>query len=178
MTPDQIAALTQPAAGADSSTPRGDGVLEGLDLRLYEELRSDGRASVDHLANVGGVSGPTVRRRLRALVADGVISFDIDADPRLMGLPARAMLRLAVRPDRLDATGRALAEHTEVAFVAATTGSTSLYAAIGSYSPGGLYHYLTTEIAALSGITQVSPTPVLRTVKAATTHYGPHHPAG
>ncbi|MFG1908253.1 Lrp/AsnC family transcriptional regulator [Kribbella sp. NPDC048928] len=98
-----------------------------------------------------------------------MISFDIDADPRLMGVPARAMLRLAVTPNRLDAVGRALAEHTEVAFVAATTGSTSLFAAIGSHSPDGLYRYLTTDIAGQAGVTQVNLTPVLRTVKAAPT---------
>lgn len=145
---------------------------------MLEELRGDGRVSIERLAEVCGVSGPTVRRRLRALVSGGVISFDIDADPRLMGVPARAMLRLAVTPDRLDAVGRALAEHTEVAFVAATTGSTSLFAAIGSHSPDGLYRYLTTDIAGQSGVTQVNLTPVLRTVKAATTRYGSRRPVG
>ncbi|MFD7157134.1 Lrp/AsnC family transcriptional regulator [Kribbella sp. NPDC059898] len=165
--PEQVAVLEQPAP----ETAAGTVVLEGLDRRIFEELRDDGRASIEQLANACGVSGPTVRRRLLALVSGGVISFDVDAEPGLLGLPARAIMRLAVTPNRLDATGRALAEHTEVAFVAATTGSTSLYAAIGSHSPDGLYRYLTTEIAGQSGVTQVTLTPVLRTVKAATTHY-------
>lgn len=165
--PEQVAVLEQPAPEARTDTV----VLEGLDRRLFEELRTDGRASIEQLAKACGVSGPTVRRRLHALVAGGVISFDVDAEPALLGLPARAMLRLAVTPDRLDAAGRALAEHNEVAFVAATTGSTSLYAAIGSHSPDGLYRYLTTQIAGQPGVTQVNLTPVLRTVKAATTHY-------
>ncbi|GAA1159494.1 Lrp/AsnC family transcriptional regulator [Kribbella jejuensis] len=171
--PDQIAELRQPRPD-----PVDKLVLDEVDQRLYEELRKDGRAPIEQLAKVCGVSAPTVRRRLHALVAGGIISFDIDADPRLMGVPARAMLRLAVTPDRLDATGRALAEHTEVAFVAATTGSTSLFAAIGSHSPDGLYRYLTTEIAGQSGVTGVNLTPVLRTVKAATTHYGLRHAVG
>ncbi|HZX02043.1 Lrp/AsnC family transcriptional regulator [Kribbella sp.] len=165
--PEQVAALEQhlPQAPADTV------VLDELDRRLYEELRSDGRASIEQLAKACGVSGPTVRRRLHALVAGGVVSFDVDADTLLLGLPASAILRLAVTPDRLDATGRALAGHKEVAFVAATTGSTSLYAAIGSHSPDGLYRYLTTEIAGQSGVSQVNLTPVLRTVKAAATHH-------
>lgn len=167
--PDQIAELRRPRPEPVDSVDSA--VLDELDHRLYAELRDDGRAPIELLAKVCGVSAPTVRRRLHALVAGGIISFDIDADPRLMGVPARAMLRLAVTPDRLDATGRALAEHTEVAFVAATTGSTSLFAAIGSHSPDGLYRYLTTEIAGQSGVTAVNLTPVLRTVKAATTHY-------
>ncbi|MEU4193812.1 Lrp/AsnC family transcriptional regulator [Kribbella sp. NPDC026611] len=167
--PDQVAELQRQPPAPDST---GAAVaLDEVDRRLFDELRTDGRAPIERLAKVCEVSAPTVRRRLRALVATGVLSFDIDADPRLQGVPARAMLRLAVTPDRLDAIGRALATHAEVAFVAATTGSTSLFAAIGSHSPGGLYRYLTTQIAGQPGVTQVNLTPVLRTVKAATTRY-------
>jgi DNA-binding Lrp family transcriptional regulator len=172
--PEQVAELQVP-----DPDPAAEVVaLDELDRRLLDELRSDGRAPIERLAKVCGVSAPTVRRRLRTLVASGVMTFDVDADPRLQNVPARAMLRLAVTPDRLDATGRALAGHTEVAFVAATTGSTSLFAAIGSHSPDGLYRYLTTEIAGQSGVTQVNLTPVLRTVKAASMHYGVRRPVG
>ncbi|TDW23051.1 Lrp/AsnC family transcriptional regulator [Kribbella kalugense] len=174
--PEQIAELQRQVPEPD---PTAEVVtLDELDRRLLDVLRSDGRAPIERLAKVCGVSAPTVRRRLRTLVTTGVMSFDVDADPRLQDVPARAMLRLAVTPDRLDATGRALAGHTEVAFVAATTGSTSLFAAIGSHSPDGLYRYLTTEIAGQSGVTQVNLTPVLRTVKAASMHYGVRRSVG
>ncbi|GAA0626170.1 hypothetical protein [Kribbella sandramycini] len=55
--------------------------------------------------------------------------------------------------------------------MAAATGASSLFAAIGSDSPAALYRYLTTDIAGLSAVTVVNLTPVLRTVKAATTQY-------
>ncbi|WP_405058128.1 AsnC family transcriptional regulator [Kribbella sp. NBC_01505] len=167
--PDQVAELRrhvpEPEPGDKPVT------LDAADRRLLEELRTDGRAPIEYLAATCELSTPTVRRRLRSLLHTGAISFDVDADPMLLDLPARAMLRLAVTPSELDAAGRALADHAEVAFVAATTGSTSLFAAIGSDSLAGLYRYLTTDIASLSGVTAVNLAPTLRTIKAATTHY-------
>jgi hypothetical protein len=87
------------------------------------------------------------------------------ARPRAAGLRHdRAALadRLAGRAG----TGReALATHPETAFVAATTGSSNLVAAVICRGADAPYGYLTRRVAALDGIVQVTTAPVIRQVK-------------
>jgi DNA-binding Lrp family transcriptional regulator len=83
----------------------------------------------------------------------------------------RTMLYLTVLPADLEAAGQALAAHPEVPFAAATTGRTNVYATVASPDAAALYRYLTTRVAALPGVQGVETAPVIRTVKAAGTHY-------
>jgi hypothetical protein len=62
--------------------------------------------------------------------------------------------------------GRTLAEHDELALVAATTGPTNLLATALCPSPEALHRYLTTRLAPLP-VTAIETAPVLRTLKAA-----------
>ena len=66
---------------------------------------------------------------------------------------------------RLTEAGEALGRHPETAYVAATTGVSNLYASIVSPSNEALYRYLTTDVAALSGVQHLETSPVIRTVK-------------
>ena len=59
----------------------------------------------------------------------------------------------------------ALADRPEVPFVAATTGSTNLVAALLCQDDRSLYEYITGEIAALDGLTHIETAPVMRAVK-------------
>ena len=75
------------------------------------------------------------------------------------------MIWLSVAPSQLVAAGEALAGHPETAFVAATTGATSLYASVVCPDTAALYTYLTTRIAQLPGVERVETVPVVRSVK-------------
>jgi DNA-binding Lrp family transcriptional regulator len=60
-----------------------------------------------------------------------------------------------------------LAEYPEIAFAAATTGPTNLYASVMCANQRELYQYLSTRVAELPAITHVEMAPVIRTVKRA-----------
>jgi DNA-binding Lrp family transcriptional regulator len=145
--------------------------LDDVDRRILRLLREDGRASVEDLARDCGSSASTVRRRLHDLRAGGLLYLDVDLSPESHDFPMRTMLYLSVLPADLDAAGRALAAHPEVPFAAATTGRTNVYASVASPDAPSLYRYLTTRVAALPGVQGVETAPVIRTVKAAGTHY-------
>jgi DNA-binding Lrp family transcriptional regulator len=145
--------------------------LDDVDRRILRLLRDDGRASVEDLARDCGASASTVRRRLHDLRAGGLLYLDVDVSPEAHDLPMRTMLYLSVLPADLEAAGRALAAHPEVPFAAATTGRTNVYASVASPDAPALYRYLTTRVAALPGVQGVETAPVIRTVKAAGTHY-------
>ncbi|MFD8704915.1 Lrp/AsnC family transcriptional regulator [Kitasatospora sp. NPDC059648] len=141
--------------------------LDDGDRRLLAALAADGRAGFEQLAELTGWSPSTVRRRMTELRERGVLYLDIDCDKRLLGAGTRTLLWLSVAPPHLEAAGRALAGHPEVAFAAATTGPTNLYATVVCADQRALYRYLTTRVAALPAVLQVETAPVIRTVKQA-----------
>ncbi len=108
-----------------------------------------------------------MRRRLAALVDGGLLFFDVDVDPRPLGFEVEAFCWLTVAPGRLAAVGRAMAEHPEVGFVAATTGPSNLVAGLVCRDTGAFYDYLTQGLGELEGVVAVETAPLLRSVKRA-----------
>ncbi|MFI6166200.1 Lrp/AsnC family transcriptional regulator [Nocardia sp. NPDC051052] len=141
--------------------------LDDGDRKLLATLADDGRAKVERLAAVTGWSATTVRRRMAELRERGVLYPDIDVDWRLFGLGVRTLLWLSVAPAQLAEVGAAMARHPEIAFAAATTGPTNLYATAICADQRELYRYLTTRVASLPGIHHMETAPVVRTVKQA-----------
>jgi DNA-binding Lrp family transcriptional regulator len=141
--------------------------LDEADHRMLALLEQDGRTGLGELAAASGRSQSSVRRRMAELQANGVLYFDVNFSQLIFGLESVAMLWLSVSPSELERTGRALAAHTEVAFVCATTGPTNLHAAVICADIPEFYTYLTTRIAALDAVRQVETSPVLRRVKSA-----------
>ena len=146
------------SAGQQSRIMPGDGPL-------LTALEMDGRTTFSDLASATGWSQTTVRRRIADLRAGGTLYFDVDFHQSLLDLPVRAFLWLSASPGQLSAVGEALAGHPETAYVAATTGTANLYAAVLCPHTEALYEYLTTQVALLPGLHQVETIPVMRTVK-------------
>ncbi|KUL40394.1 AsnC family transcriptional regulator [Streptomyces sp. NRRL F-4489] len=171
LTPEEAARLSPPPPGhAVDPDPRGHRdatplVLSDADRRLFEVLGRDGRAPLAELAAATGWSPTTVRRRLEALRADGVLYYDVDYDLRKFGYGVMVALWLSVAPAELATTGEALAAHPEVAFAGATTGPHNLFASVLCRDTGALYTYLTTRVAALPGVRTMESSPRIRQVK-------------
>ena len=163
-----VAALTAHLPGPADRAHR----LDALDERLLTLLRTDGRASMPELSTHTGAAAATVRRRVHDLRAAGVLRLDVDVDFGVLELPVRTLAWFVVDPGHLDQAGQALAGHDEVAFAAAVTGRTNLFATVLTSEPAGVYHYLTTSGAALPGVVAVQTTSVLRHVKDAVRHQG------
>jgi DNA-binding Lrp family transcriptional regulator len=165
LSPEQVAALRPPApAGAVRD---GQVELTMEDDRLLEVLAHDGRAGYPRLAAVTGWSESTVRRRLEHLLASGAVYCDVDVDATILGYRAHAILWLTVAPAKLATVGAALAEHPEIAWAAATTGTTNLAASAVCRDMDALYEYLTGRVGILDGVQQVETAPVIRVIKRA-----------
>ncbi|MEU3501327.1 AsnC family transcriptional regulator [Streptomyces hundungensis] len=146
--------------------------LDDGDRTLLALLAADGRAGFEELAEATGWSPTTVRRRMTELREHGVLYLDLDVDWRMFGAHARTLLWLSVAPAHLEEAGHALAGHPEIAFAAATTGPTNLYASVVCGDQRELYRYLTTGVAGLPSITHVETAPVIRTIKRAAPTWG------
>ena len=152
-----------PPARGDCPSPRTP--LGPEDEPLLHELARDGRASTAAIAAAIHWHESTVRRRIDELRRSGLLYFEVDIDNRVLGLNEHALLWLSVEPARLEEAGSALATHPEIPFAAATTGPTNLVASAVFRDTRHLYEYLTSELAALPGVSSVQTAPIIATLK-------------
>ncbi|GAB6903172.1 Lrp/AsnC family transcriptional regulator [Kineosporia succinea] len=137
------------------------------DDALLAELRDDGRTPVARLAQATGWSPARVHRRLDELVRSGLFYFDLELAVELVGLGTQATIWLTVAPADLDRVGLELAEHKEIAYVAAISGSRNLMASAITRDPEHLYRYVTHDLGGIPGIQQIEISPILRRLKQA-----------
>jgi Lrp/AsnC family leucine-responsive transcriptional regulator len=92
--------------------------LDRIDLKIVDELRVDGRISINELARRVGLSKTPCQARLKRLVADGVIrGFRAVIDPQKLGLAHIAFTHVKLSDTRekaLDAFRRAVLQVEEV----------------------------------------------------------------
>lgn len=168
--PGRTAALTQQQVDELSPGPQSAEYdvpveLTEQDERLLAELAKDGRVGYPALAAAAAMPESSARRRLADLVRAGALYFDVEADPLLFGYTTEAVLWMTVVPSELTTVADALAHHPEVAFAAAVTGPTNLFAFALCPDADALYDYLATRIGTLAGITHIETAPVTTTLK-------------
>ena len=146
--------------------------LDGIDWQLIRALRDDGRATVEALARLVGLSDTSTRRRVDALLRSGTVRLDVDVDLALLGVPLRAVLWLRAESGALRAAGEALATHPAATYVAAVTGPASLFVSLALKDPADLYDYLSARLPAVPGVALAESAIVLRHTKAASALIG------
>ncbi|MEU6375378.1 Lrp/AsnC family transcriptional regulator [Streptomyces sp. NPDC046909] len=132
---------------------------------LIAALEQDARIPLAELAKATGRSENAVRRRLDQLLARGDLYFNIQYDSRVLGDSLHALLWINAAPQKLEQTGRWLAQQPRVSFVTVTTGATNLTAMVTCTDAAGLRNYLGEDLAGAEGLHHVEVTPVLRHVK-------------
>jgi DNA-binding Lrp family transcriptional regulator len=140
-------------------------VLEPSDEALIAALGQNGRATISELQKATAQSESTVRRRVDQLRTAGAVYYDLQYDNTILGRNTMAMLWLTVAPGELSAVGSALAEHREVSFAAAITGTANVVAHVQVPHPEALYRYLYERVGALRGVHTVESSMVLRQIK-------------
>lgn len=137
--------------------------LDADDHALLTALAADGRTPYTRL----GPSESAARRRLTRLRTAGVLVFDLDVLPEVLGHHAEARLWLTIRPRALATVAATIAAHPETSFTAVTTGRTNLVATVICRDQSDLYRYLTTRIGTLDDIHTAETAPLMRTIKRA-----------
>jgi len=75
---------------------------DAKNIALLRLLRDDPRMPVSELARRVEMSAPAVRERLQRLQEAGVVSWRIDIDPRALGFPVCAYVRVRPAPGQLS----------------------------------------------------------------------------
>ena len=126
--------------------------MDELDSRIIQILQGDGRASNAHIAREVGVSEGTVRRRLRRLIQDDVISVIAVPNLEKMGYSTTALVGLQTDPGRIDDVAEALAQLPEVHFVTLTTGAQDLFIWVALSSSEELGAFLRNRVGVIPGV--------------------------
>jgi Lrp/AsnC family leucine-responsive transcriptional regulator len=80
-----------------------NGSLDAKNIELLRLLQEDPRQPIAELARRVGMSGPAVRERVQRLEEAGVIrGYRLDIDPRAIGLPVAAIIRVRPAPGQLQ----------------------------------------------------------------------------
>ncbi|MEU4240420.1 AsnC family transcriptional regulator [Actinoplanes sp. NPDC026619] len=150
---------------APAPNPTGVGRFEATDRPLLDALSRDGRASWAAVAAATGWSQRQAAHRVNELAAAGAIYFHVDVATMPVGMHAVANLWFTVAPAHLASTGARLADHPQLAFVGAVTGSANLMASALATDAEALYQYITTKVAEIDSIQRVEIVPQMVRLK-------------
>jgi Lrp/AsnC family leucine-responsive transcriptional regulator len=80
-----------------------NGALDATDARILDALVNDARVSIADLARSVGLSPPSVSERIKRLEEVGVIEgYTLTVNPKALGLPIAAWLRIRPIPGQLQ----------------------------------------------------------------------------
>lgn len=89
--------------------------LDQVNIRILQQLIVDPRLSMSELARRVKMSPPAVTERVQRLEEAGVIAgYRLDLDPRALGLPVAAYVRVRPAPGQLQRVAEVARETAEV----------------------------------------------------------------
>jgi Lrp/AsnC family leucine-responsive transcriptional regulator len=95
--------------------PTNQRQIDGINLRLLEELQENARLTLAELGRRVGLSAPAVAERLQRLERAGVVAgYAAEIDPRTLGLSLTAVIRIRPAPGQLQNVAQLSQETTEV----------------------------------------------------------------
>ncbi len=126
--------------------------MDELDREIIAILESNGRASNARIARRIGVSEGTVRRRLKKLIAGGVIDIVAVVDAERLGYDTEALVGVQVDPDKVMQVAANLGELPESNWVAITTGTYDVFMWVTLQSADQLGAFLREKLGIVSGV--------------------------
>jgi Lrp/AsnC family transcriptional regulator for asnA, asnC and gidA len=127
-------------------------IMDDIDRKLIDLLILDARQSSEVLGEKLMISSATVRRRINRLIDQNIIRIAAIVDPIRSGYPLRVFIALSVKPESLDSVSSQLDSHSEIVFLAATSGRFDMIAIAWFLSSDKLYEFIQNVIGKLDGI--------------------------
>jgi len=141
--------------------------LDQLDLGLIAALQRNSTESTASLAVKLGTSQPTVVRRMRRLLNEGVIRFVTMVSAAALGYNGNASIGMRVSPDRIKDVAEAAAGCRSVHAVALCAGRYDVLAWVVFREQQDLMRILTEELGKIPGINAMEAWTNLKTIKSA-----------
>jgi Lrp/AsnC family transcriptional regulator for asnA, asnC and gidA len=110
------------STGVPPARPSSNGLLDGVNKAIVEELQADGRRTYGSIAEAVGLSEAAVRQRVQKLRDAGVIQIVAVTDPLQVGFASQAMVGIRTEGDARVVAER-LAAVDDIDYVVMCAGS-------------------------------------------------------
>ncbi len=135
------------------------------DKKIIDILYRNGRETYNRIARAVGISDVAVMKRIKRLVAMGVIKgFTVKVDPKKLGYGEISITGIDIRPERIFEVLEALKSMDQVVFLAHTSGDHSAIAEIWARDEEELYALLR-KISSMEGVMSVRPAIIVNVLK-------------
>jgi Lrp/AsnC family transcriptional regulator for asnA, asnC and gidA len=141
-------------------------MVDDLDRDIIRALQQDGRRSNVEIARALGVAESTVRKRIDRLLQSGTVRIVGVPSLSALDLSVQVQIYLQVEPAYADPIANQMASLPQVQSVTYTTGEYTLVVQAAFADNDALRHFLSVEVAALSGVVRTTTAHVLQQVKA------------
>jgi Lrp/AsnC family transcriptional regulator, regulator for asnA, asnC and gidA len=145
--------------------PAGRHRLDVTERRMVELLQRDGRLTVADLARTLGVTRVTARRKLKRLLADGIVRVVATVDPFDVGYETPVIIGLKVERGKLDEVAERLSSLPQVRYIGASTGRVDLIIEVVTRTNQDLAEFLLSELAEIDGIMDSETNLIVRIYK-------------
>lgn len=126
--------------------------------QILEVLERDAKASYSEIAEIAGVSKPTVRKYIDRLESEGVIvGYSADIDPKKLSGQTIAMVGIEVESERYVDVTKDLADLEEVESLFSSSGDHMLMAEVRAPDGGALGDVIREDIMGIDGVTAAHP---------------------
>lgn len=139
--------------------------LDSVHKRIISMLQRDGRTPNAQIARELQISEGTVRRRIDALIANGIIKVTAVTNPFKIGLNTLVLIHLNVEPKKLKTVSERLIEMPEVRYVSLSTGEHDIMIEALFPSNGELLTFLRDRLAHIPGVTKIETNIQLQILK-------------
>jgi len=143
--------------------------LDRVDRKILRALQSDGRMTVQALADRVGLSASPCLRRLRQLERAGIISgYSANIDQKAVGLPVSVFISIKLERQRsgnLDAFGAAISRWPEVMECYLMTGQLDFLLRVVCADLESYEHFLREKLTQLEGVASIESSFSLGAVK-------------
>ena len=143
--------------------------LDSIDLKIIASVQSDGRITINDLAERVGLSPSPCARRLRILEEKGIIKgYTATIDQAKVGLPVSAFASIKLerqREEDLDRFSRAVAGWPEVVDCYLMTGQRDYLLRIVVRDLQAYEHFIKSKLTRLAGVASIETSFALSQIK-------------
>ena len=157
-------AVPAPAA----AQPTGIGAprrVDELDRRIIKMLQANGRLSNTEVARALDVTETTVRKRIAHLLDEKLMTIVAVPSPEAAGATLSAILGVSVDLPAMHAVAETIKTYPEARYVGMSVGRYELLVEAFFADQGHLLDFVTKRLGALSGVTNLETSIILKVVK-------------
>jgi len=139
--------------------------FDEVDRSIMRQLQADGRATNTQIARELGLTEAAVRKRLRRLLDEGVLSIGAMPTTQTVGDMSAVVIGITATLGSARRAAETLARHRAVSFVGLSAGRYDIIVEAFFESHGDLLTFITGDLAEIDGVRAVETSLVLEIVK-------------